>query len=537
MKAKFNQSIRWTGGLCLWLVLLLTSCEKDERGILEASDIPSTTHLKADVVHISPSEGASLSMSENELLVARDSDLGRKIVKGKTLYSEGFGQSPDGLLVKVVSVSREGDQLRIGTEPGRFIDLFEQANISFAETFGANDTANGKTDEWVEPLTLKLTYVLYDEDNNVNTTFDQVRLVGALHFTNTVEFDYIKRSGDRFASYMKLINTCEINGSLRMIAGGDLPELDYERNVKTKELAPFTVIVPGLGVPLRFGHEFTLSLGAKGDGNIEVQGGYAAKMIVKGGFEYRDGAFDPQFDFISQENGPLIPVYNASGRITGYAKVKYTIWPANQKAVGAYVTAATGPELDIDLSRPNDEIWKINLLTTIGAGLDINFWGLDLSPGPLEQEFRLLLGQGGSGNSTGTELEVLSSQYYTKGINDCYSTSGQGNSVDLHVIFNDPAQIMGNSGTLYIQNLDEDTGLPDLSPILITIDAPFYLGASLRETVFNGCATFGGDNGYIDAQVWVEAPNGQRSNTLDIRLFPPGGGKQSGADKAEIALR
>jgi len=127
---------------------------------------------------------------EGSITLDPASALADSIQIGEILIGQNDEVAPNGFLRKVTSISRERDGLVLGTEPARLMEAFE--SLHFSETLQlrpsdirSHDLREGVTllndpeDEW---LILGLNLILYDHDDDLGTTNDQIRLAGVDSF-------------------------------------------------------------------------------------------------------------------------------------------------------------------------------------------------------------------------------------------------------------------------------------------------------------------------------------------------------------------
>jgi len=117
----------------------------------------------------------------------------------------------EGMLRKITSVNKTGDEVKVETTQASLADAIETGKVTFSEVLPEplqKDLPKGikylgkklYKDGKQQTFTFSIEQILFDEDNNNNTTEDQIKVTGSLEIGSTItgEIDFGFYSIDRF---------------------------------------------------------------------------------------------------------------------------------------------------------------------------------------------------------------------------------------------------------------------------------------------------------------------------------------------------
>lgn len=176
-------------------ISFIISCKKDENPVTppeETTKIPSTTKYITSNDYANYFEG--FSTDSTQLLFKKDVITRYSLLNNDVIaFSEGSG-----LLRKVTGIQTTNTQLIVSTVQGTLEDAIENGTIEYSGALSKKnllkveilsdgisyDDVLRKTNE--TQFDFNIDKVLYDADNNLATTNDQIRLNGTFTFTSDI---------------------------------------------------------------------------------------------------------------------------------------------------------------------------------------------------------------------------------------------------------------------------------------------------------------------------------------------------------------
>lgn len=318
---------------------------------------------------------------------------------GQVLASQPSPTAPYGLLQKVKSISRAGNTVTVQTEEADIGEALEQGEAEFQKTLTPSDLqsaqalaksvrfANGlstySAQSGVRPMTtldFSFDEVLYDQDNNLSTTQDQVRVSGKVFFDVQNGFSAGVSWKKVFGVpaypngvYFKAAYGIQQSAEVKVSSG-----LGYSIN-KEKELASFnfTPITVFVGpVPLVFVPSLKMVVNASGQVSAGLSFGASQSLNAQACLEYKSG-FNNCSSFGESFNAGLSGA-NAGASVRGSLLGKADVLLYG--IVGPY--AKLGGYLEMDAVVPRNPIWRLSAGVEAYLGLHL---GIDLGV----TEFRL----------------------------------------------------------------------------------------------------------------------------------------------------
>lgn len=318
---------------------------------------------------------------------------------GQVLVSEPSPAAPYGLLQKVKGISRVGNTVTVQTEEADPGEALEEGEAEFQKTLTPSDLqsaqalaqsvrfAGGLTSysaqSGVRPMaTLDFSFdeVLYDQDNNLSTTQDQVRVSGKVFFDVQNGFSAGVSWKKVFGVpaypngvYFKAAYGIKQSAEVKVSSG-----LGYSIN-KEKELAgfnfaPITVFVGP--VPLVFVPSLKMVVSATGQVSANLSFGATQSLDAQACLEYKSG-FNNCSSFGESFNAGLSGA-NIGAQVRGSLQGKAEMLLYG--IVGPY--AKLGGYLEMDAVVPRNPIWRLTAGVEAYLGLHL---GIDLGV----TEFRL----------------------------------------------------------------------------------------------------------------------------------------------------
>lgn len=270
------RSIRQLFYFPLLLLAFAIGCDKDD----SSSNEPiSTGVLNENTIIIEDELYTSLiTVGENQIIFT-DNDQTSTIKASSILVSDSSEKAPNGFLRKVISVATVNGQKICETEQASLTDALKSARVRFTrnitdEDLIAVDSSGNDISDQQRDGRLSLRIPLY-------RTFGGVRVSGECDIKS--EFDFELSIDDSKISYFKTGITIKNTNTLNFEAtrSGNIHE---ERILATYELAPFTVWIGPLPIPLK--QRLVLIMGVDGEILAKISGGATNTNTVTAGIEY-----------------------------------------------------------------------------------------------------------------------------------------------------------------------------------------------------------------------------------------------------------
>ncbi|MBU2553156.1 MAG: fibrobacter succinogenes major paralogous domain-containing protein [Bacteroidetes bacterium] len=332
-------------------ILLSPSCKKqteedppgDEIVIAEEAKVIEESTWNQNFIAID-STNFTLTFSKNEAI--------ENIKAGDIIVSS----AGEGLLRRVSSVEIVNNQIVIRTSEATLTDLIQQGLIDFQQQltipqiksieyhYGgiALDTLNYKNGNETQ-FNWNIDIVLYDEDGNVQTTGDQIKLTGDFScdwlFLAKIDIgliDGLKEVKFGFESNENL--------NLRHMTG---IEYNFEKNytLATVNFTPIVVIV-GI-VPLVFTPKLKIVVGVDGSANASITTGVSQSVAFESGLQYlKDSGWD-SYETFENSFGYQSPQVNVDAGAEAYLKPEFTV--KLYSVTGPFTNLKLYGKLDADL--------------------------------------------------------------------------------------------------------------------------------------------------------------------------------------------
>ena len=293
--------------------------------------------------------------------------------------------TPYGLLRKVTNITLDGSQVTVESTQATVEDVLEEGVITINKILTASDvTSFVSLKEGVslqEPIPgplgqscVSLHQVLFDADDNPNTTFDQVIFNGnacisagvnlALDIGCCPELKKFELSAT-FGESIDFSFDCRYDFS-------------YSKEVPVAEFY-FGVIPVG---PLVFVPKLTIYVGITADVVAGITAGVSQSSSLTLGFGYDGNNWAPISNFESDFNVPQLPQFYASASAQAYVKPKFGL---RLYDVGGGYVSAKG-YLGLGMNPYSDPWLSIYAGIQAGVGVDAEIWGFNI----IDKEFTLL---------------------------------------------------------------------------------------------------------------------------------------------------
>jgi Tol biopolymer transport system component len=301
-------------------------------------------------------------------------------------------ETPSGLLRKVTSISRQGNQVIVETEQATLTDAIEKGTLSVTKTLTASDISTSSASRQVKRGVLLREEPLVRGARNaaLNAGFDPDTELFNLSLDNVILYDLngdqiVANGGISFGLSFHLKIDISYLMKLRYLTFTATPwqtaELtvssDISRSIQEKikiaryQMKPYIVMVdiwPVIMVPV-----VTLYVGLDGKVSAELSTGFTESASLTAGLEYSDKKWGAVSDFdIDFDYKP--PELSASASIKAYIEPEMTLLIYG--VVGPYSTLQGYLHLLADIN--DDPWWILSGGTAVGAGVQVEVLGHEI---------------------------------------------------------------------------------------------------------------------------------------------------------------
>lgn len=300
------------------------------------------------------------------------SPFAQNIKTNDVLVSDKTPKAEFGFLRKITSVSNSNGKIVVTTQYASLSDVFEEANISFEQTFTQTDLKNGRVSaNQAVPINIDVNYIVEDLDKDYKTENDQLAIKGSVKFEPTFKFNWKRDKGllpEQVEMQLKIKDYSELKLNLGLGFTGKIPI------VPPKILGSSTIIVPTpIGpVPIIFTHvisyncKFEVGTSFETGAKIVSSGEYA--LGIKDNFE-PFGDIRPKFSFTK----PDYPERSAEIKV-GVINPVYEARPYGVDVMKLYLEADAGIKLNVNLDKSPNWTVKLYALGKVGFKPNLSFF-------------------------------------------------------------------------------------------------------------------------------------------------------------------
>lgn len=326
--------------------------------------------------------------------------------------------TPSGALRKIISINYSGNEVIINTIQASLAEAIENCNISLAFQITQPDPLIVKSKTLYTESSAKASFsfpldsVVYDQDGNDSTTYDQVRISGDIDFTYEVELEMVI---DWFhLEALTFTNIVSDNADINVDIGGAL-SFDKEKEITKIDLPSFMVWF------IVFDPELGINVGVNGQVYASMTTGIVQKSDLTAGLKYDKGSwekisnFDNKFDYQD-------PDISTEANIQAYAGPQLELLIMG--FTGPYTQVRGYLEFDADLYKV--PCWDLyaGLAVDVGVKVECIDWTIADKdwPGVIDWKTEVPLAEGNCGQPSCTDAD--GDGYYVQ--------SGCGASVDCN---------------------------------------------------------------------------------------------------------
>ncbi len=360
--------------LCLTFAIFFFGCKKNDSLTPVPQEIIPTSKLI--LVDKDVATSALVSVDSTKLTFSSGASGVDKIKVGSVLVSDMTSVAPDGFLRKVTSISTVGGNKVLTTEQAALTDVIEKGNVKFSKTFtdsdiigidstGVDISGDNKKDAMTFSFNFTYDKVVYDQDKDLNTKNDQLRLTGSMNIQPTFEFELnIDNSRvDKLMLKLGYVNTNIIRAEAKL----SLASIKEEMVLKTFYLKPFTipVVVLGVVIPVPIADQWiAIVLGIDGKISAKISVGAQNVNTSTVGLIYENNIWS---SINTQDNSfKILPLsFEGAAKIEPWIMARYEIRPYGLKVSRIYLGA-------------RGSIISEAILSNAGLGSEVK-WGVKFS--------------------------------------------------------------------------------------------------------------------------------------------------------------
>ena len=379
-----------------FIIIGISACGGDDSTVTSAGTTIIASGVVADstvVIDTTTSSTLTNISADQSTITFTGTDATKESIDiGDIVAIGATADTPDGLLRRVTAVTYNGDQTIFTTTQGTLAEAVESAHIVISGELDPDDIENSTSgavgvsiskanqetvvgvlavdaSKYKFQTTLKDT-VLYDADNDLNTTYDQIVANGQLLFNMKYHFEI---DVDNF-QIQKLLFTITPNeySDLNISTNIPSPGISKTKTLKTITMRPFTVQIGALPIIVR--PILDLNIGIDGSIELGVSTGISQSASITGGLEYSSNSWN----IVSSESAAFD--YEAP-QITANASVVAYVGPTLTLQIYGVVGPNSNAEgyLSFNADVVNDPWWTLYGGIRLGAGIEVAVLGHNIA--------------------------------------------------------------------------------------------------------------------------------------------------------------
>ena len=324
-----------------------------------------------------------------------------ELAPGQVIVGEAGPTAPDGFLRKVESVSNNGGEVIVQTQPATLEDAVQQGEISVSQALLPGNAKRAVFADGVQPMVTAAglnigvqlnNVVLYDADGNLNTTNDQINANGNVSLTPIFNFKLKIQDYQLKELYYTVttnqISQLRISSKVSVTAKAEKVLATYPMNSLFLTIGPFPVTLTPV---------LKIVAGVDGSISASVSAGVTQKLTETAGLSYANNNWSliQQFSNQFQYDAPTLATGSA---IKGYTGAKFQI----------LLYGSVGPDISLNLylkleANPlQTPSWKIYAGLEVPAGISIDvFSHVVASYSAVVIDYRILIAQASNCNPGG----------------------------------------------------------------------------------------------------------------------------------------
>lgn len=300
---------------------------------------------------------------------------------GDVMVSDVADMAPYGILRKVTGVTQTGDDVIVSTNIATLEDAIEQGAVDISRRLTPADILTATTQAGVSlrgpaVATIEDSFffelkdvVLYDDDGDLSTTYDQLKANGSLEFAP--DFDFGFRVEDQTLRELAFVLNVEERTELEFVVEVDVLSVEAYYEIALLNLGTVTVFVGP--VPVVFLIQMPVYLRGDGDLTVGATTSVVQEATFSAGLRYGDGAWSP----VAELNNSFTfepPTPSIGIELKGYVDPPLQILLYG--VAGPF--AAANPFLKLEADAFEDPWWMLSAGIDVTVGVKIEVLGRSL---------------------------------------------------------------------------------------------------------------------------------------------------------------
>ena len=358
-----------------------SSCESTYSNVVKTMTTPVQIASNTSVMNTEDIEKSVSTVEDNGAVIKFSDPRYATLKKGDFLVAPITNKTPNGLLRKVESVTKEGSQIIVTSTPVPLTDVVKNGNAEFSATMtveGVKAVQSVMKAESVKVMgkNVNFSIPIYDKDGDLSTQGDEIRIKGnvGLSYHSKIELDI---SWGKIKNF-ELLSTFKFTNGLSIVAGNNGLGLGYgmvsingvSMSIATVRFSPITFFIGP--IPVVIFPVIDVSVGVEaGDAPLNINTGYDYTLTVKAGAKYTD---DDGWSSVKSLNSDFEPYFNQNNglpiNVDLDAYLEPTLYMYIYGLVGPYVGIKPSFEYSQSTGRPDWLDLYANL--DVETGIDIN---------------------------------------------------------------------------------------------------------------------------------------------------------------------
>jgi hypothetical protein len=365
------------------------------QGANTVAAVPYTAVVKPNVVALDNADASTLSIADggNTMVLLASGPTAQLLAAGRVLVVGVTDATPEGRLVKVLTITPQGDRLMLSVVPAAFTDIFSEIDFRHSETIGfgklrkvqllrdgvtvspglsnrrALSFAAAATSQGACPAGQDL-FVATLNTNLIQDPNGSVNVNGYVNVCLTFNFAF------SYSTIPPRLNTLTATATLAETAHINATGVyhnSYNRQVALATVTTSPIVIVVAGLPITLSPQATFFLGSNGQVNGGFSVGLTQTASFTGGVAYNYGNVSPIF-ITNSSFGPDPMSLDAALTVKGYAGVTLAV------KVAGVVTPSFSPDAWMQLHSDihANPWWAVTGGLEGSASIDFNVLGIDL---------------------------------------------------------------------------------------------------------------------------------------------------------------
>ncbi|MFH1231555.1 MAG: hypothetical protein V1709_08690 [Planctomycetota bacterium] len=351
--------------------------------------IPNTTK----VITSSPTE---ISGDNSVITFSATAADVKKLAVDDVMVGGVSAQAPNGFLRKVSSTNEISGQIIVNTTQAILEDAIQDGIIELNKSLSPDEVNQSIAIKGVTIKAIGGTFsppldnvVLWDADNNPDTTYDQIIANGSITFSAGIDFR-VKIASFQIKEIRSVLNLNE-TAQLTISSNINFPPIDETKRIATYSFTPITIWVPSVPpLPVVLTPILTVDVGINGQVEVSITTGITQESNLSVGLQYNNSVWSP-VNSLTKSFDYTPPTLSAGLGIQGYIQPQMNLLIYG--VAGPYADAKGYLQLDANVL--NTPWWQLYGGIEAGAGVKLSALGQTIANYELLKiiDYEILLAQ------------------------------------------------------------------------------------------------------------------------------------------------